>query len=152
MRRFVQVSCVVALLILSSKTVMADQPIAIEIHGGAGTIDRSQMTEAREKTIRAALEAAVQAGHAVLDSGGSSLDAVTAALKVLEDAPEFNAGRGAVLTHQGRVEMDASIMDGSNLNAGAVASVGGIRHPIEAARAVMDDSPHVMLVGDGAET
>jgi beta-aspartyl-peptidase (threonine type) len=144
--------CVLALVMLPSIAAMADQPIAIAIHGGAGTIERSQMTEEREATIRSALESAAEAGHSILADGGSSLDAVTAALRVLEDAPEFNAGRGAVLTHQGRVEMDASIMDGNSLNAGAVASVGGIRHPIEAARAVMDRSPHVMLVGDGAET
>lgn len=152
MRCLVHLSCFLSLLIFSSGAVMAEEPIAIAIHGGAGTIERSRMTEEREATIRSALETAVRAGHSVLEAGGSSLDAVTAALKVLEDAPEFNAGRGAVLTHEGRVEMDASIMDGGSLNAGAVASVSGVRHPIDAARAVMDESPHVMLVGEGAET
>ncbi len=133
-----------------SASTMADKPIAIAIHGGAGTIERDQMSDEREQAIRAALDSALSAGHAVLSEGGSSLDAVTAAINVLEDAPEFNAGRGAVLTNEGSVEMDASIMDGANLDAGAVASIKGVRHPIKAARHVMTDSPHVMLVGDGA--
>ncbi len=131
---------------------MAEQPIAIAIHGGAGTIERDQLGTEREQAIRTALESAVNAGHAILEEGGSSLDAVAAAVRILEDAPEFNAGRGSVLTNQGRVEMDASIMSGKNLDAGAVASVRGIRNPIEAARLVMTDSPHVMLIGEGAET
>ena len=118
---------------------------------GAGTITPDQMTPERELAIRAALEQAVKAGHAVLDEGGSSLDAVTEAIRIMEDAPEFNAGRGAVLTEAGRVEMDAAIMDGATLEAGAVASVTGLRHPIDAARRVMTDSPHVMLMGEGAE-
>lgn len=141
-----------ALLLLISPLAMAERPIAIAVHGGAGTIERGQMTEEREASIRAALEAAVKAGHEVLANGGSSLDAVIAAVNILEDAPEFNAGRGAVLTNAGTVELDASIMEGSQLNAGAVASVRGIRNPINAARLVMEESPHVMLVGEGAET
>ncbi len=128
-----------------------DGPIAIAIHGGAGTISRSEMSPEREAAIRAELKQAVEAGHSVLAAGGSSLDAVAAAIRLLEDAPQFNAGRGAVLTQAGRVEMDASIMDGRTLAAGAVASVTGLRHPIEAARRVMTDSPHVMLIGEGAE-
>jgi L-asparaginase / beta-aspartyl-peptidase len=143
---------ILALLALLSSLAMAERPIAIAVHGGAGTIERGQMTAEREAAIRAALEAAVQAGHAILAEGGSSLDAAIAAVNVLEDAPEFNAGRGAVLTNAGTVELDASIMDGKTLDAGAVASVRGIRHPIKAARLVMDQSPHVMLVGEGAET
>ncbi len=131
---------------------MAERPIAIAVHGGAGTIERGQMTAEREQAIRTALESAVQAGHRILADGGTSLDAVTAAVNILEDAPEFNAGRGAVLTNVGTVEMDASIMDGSTLDAGAVASVRGIRHPINAARLVLTDSPHVMMIGEGAET
>ncbi|MDT8448659.1 MAG: isoaspartyl peptidase/L-asparaginase [Wenzhouxiangellaceae bacterium] len=126
-------------------------PIAIAIHGGAGTIRRESLSETREATIRSALENAVRSGHDVLNAGGDAAEAVIAAITVLEDAPEFNAGRGAVLTSQGRVEMDASIMTGRDLNAGAVASVTGIRHPILAARAVLEHSPHVMLVGEGAE-
>lgn len=129
-----------------------DAPIAIAIHGGAGTIAREQMQPEREAAIRDALERAARAGHAVLSSGGAAVDAVTAAITVLEDAPEFNAGRGAVLTSEGHVEMDASLMTGHDLQAGAIASVRGIRHPILAARAVLEDSPHVMLVGRGAET
>lgn len=126
-------------------------PIAIAIHGGAGTISRTDMTAEREAAIRDALEKAVRAGYRVLERGGPSIDAVTAAITLLEDAPEFNAGRGAVLTSEGRVEMDASIMTGHDLNAGAVAGVGGVRHPILAARAVLEHSPHVMLAGAGAE-
>ncbi|MGY6629652.1 MAG: isoaspartyl peptidase/L-asparaginase family protein [Wenzhouxiangella sp.] len=129
----------------------SERPIAIAVHGGAGTIERGQMSEEREASIRAALTAAVEAGQSILAEGGSSLDAVTAAVRILEDAPEFNAGRGAVLTAEGRVELDASIMVGNTLDAGAIASVRGVRHPIDAARRVMEDSPHVMLVGQGAE-
>lgn len=139
-----------AALLLISSLAMAEQPIAIAIHGGAGTIERDQMSPERERIIREALETAVKAGQAILAEGGTSLNAVVTAIRVLEDAPEFNAGRGAVLTNTGSVEMDASIMDGNSLNAGAVAGVQGIRHPIEAARLVMTDSEHVLLVGEGA--
>lgn len=127
------------------------EPVAIAIHGGAGTISRESLTAERERTIRDALENAIGAGHGVLEKDGAAIDAVIAAITVLEDAPEFNAGRGAVLTSQGQVEMDASLMTGHDLGAGAVASVQGIRHPILAARAVLEHSPHVMLVGAGAE-
>ncbi len=126
--------------------------VALAIHGGAGTISRDRMTPEREAAIRGALEQAARAGHAVLTRGEPAVDAVIAAITVLEDAPEFNAGRGAVLTAEGRVEMDASLMTGHDLQAGAVASVRGIRHPILAARAVLERSPHVMLVGEGAQT
>ncbi len=139
-----------ATLIAMSQTAPAESPIAIAIHGGAGTIERGNLSPAQEEAIRSALTEAIEAGHAVLHSGGSSLDAVTEAVRILEDAPQFNAGRGAVLTHEGEVELDASIMDGATLEAGAVASAQGIRHPIDAARAVMTDSPHVMLVSAGA--
>jgi L-asparaginase / beta-aspartyl-peptidase len=136
--------------LLACTAVMAESPVAIAIHGGAGTILPENMTAEREKAIRSALEQSIRAGHEVLESGGPSLEAVATALRVLEDAPEFNAGRGAVLTNTGTVEMDASIMDGRTLNAGAVASVKGIRHPIDAATRVLHDSPHVMLMGEGA--
>ncbi len=126
-------------------------PIAIAIHGGAGTIERANMSDARERQIRTALETAVRAGHEVLRQGDSSLEAVTRAITLLEDEAAFNAGRGSVLTHQGRVEMDASIMTGHDLAAGAVTGVRGLRHPILAARAVLEHSPHVMLSGRGAE-
>lgn len=156
MRCLIQLAAV-ALLFLSgtavSQTATPEEtsPVAIVIHGGAGTISRESLTEEREHAIRSALEKAVRAGHAALESDGAALDAVTAAITILEDAPEFNAGRGAVLTSESRVEMDASIMTGHDLGAGAIASTRGIRHPILAARAVLEHSPHVMLVGEGAE-
>ncbi|MFW5926667.1 MAG: isoaspartyl peptidase/L-asparaginase family protein [Wenzhouxiangella sp.] len=141
----------ICFLLLVPATLMAEAPIAIAIHGGAGTIDPDKMSAEREKAIREALDRAIHTGHGVLVEGGSSLDAVGAAIRVLEDAPEFNAARGAVLTNRETIEMDASIMDGSTMNAGAVGSVQGIRHPIDAARLVLDASPHVMLIGEGAE-
>jgi beta-aspartyl-peptidase (threonine type) len=125
-------------------------PPVLVIHGGAGVI-RREMTPAREKAIRAALTLALENGHAELKAGKSSLDAVTAALTVLEDEPNFNAGKGSVFTHDGRNELDAAIMDGNTLNAGAVAGVRRVKNPILLARAVMEQSPHVMLAGDGAE-
>ncbi|HEY3601893.1 MAG TPA: isoaspartyl peptidase/L-asparaginase [Chthoniobacterales bacterium] len=121
------------------------------IHGGAGTIERGEMTPPKEQAYRAGLEQALKAGYVVLERGASSLDAVEAAVRVLEDNPLFNAGKGAVFTHQGTNELDASIMDGKTLNAGAVAAVQHIRNPISLARLVMEKSPHVMLVGEGAE-
>ncbi len=126
-------------------------PIAIAIHGGAGTISRENMTPEREAAIRGVLEDSVRAGHAVLTDGGSSVDAVVAAIRIMEDSPLFNAGKGAVFNAEGQNELDASIMDGATLNAGAVAAVRHIRNPIELARSVMTDSEHVMLMGDGAE-
>lgn len=139
-------------LMLAPVQLMAESPVAIAIHGGAGTISPDQMSAEREAAIRSALEESARAGHGVLADGGRSLDAVVAAIRVLEDAPEFNAGRGAVLTNTGTVEMDASIMDGRSLDAGSVAAVKRIRHPVEAAVRVMNDSPHVMLFGEGAMT
>ena len=130
-----------------------DQPMkfGMVIHGGAGTIERSQMTAENEKAHREGLEQALKAGYAVLERGGSSLDAVEAAIRVLEDNPLFNAGKGAVFTHEGTNELDASIMDGKTLSTGAVAGVKHIRNPISLARLVMEKSPHVMLYGEGAE-
>lgn len=127
------------------------QPLAIVIHGGAGVINKSDLTPEREARYRSGLEAARDAGYAVLERGGSALDAVTAAVRTLEDDPNFNAGRGAVLNHNGIAELDSSIMDGKTLQAGAVAGVQHVRNPIELARTVMEKSPHVMLVGAGAE-
>jgi beta-aspartyl-peptidase (threonine type) len=130
----------------------ASEPtFALAIHGGAGTIRRSDLSPEREAEYRARLEEALRAGHAVLSGGGSSLDAVVATLTILEDSPLFNAGKGAVFTHEGAVELDASIMDGATKNAGAVAGVKRVRNPIALARLVMEKSPHVMLTGDGAE-
>ncbi len=124
---------------------------AMVIHGGAGTILKKTMTPAKEKAYIAGLTEALQAGYAKLKAGNSSLDAVEAAIHVLEDNPLFNAGKGAVFTHDGRNEMDAAIMNGKNLAAGSVAGVSTIRNPISAARAVMEKSEHVMLSGAGAE-
>ncbi len=127
------------------------QRYALAIHGGAGTISPDKITPEMERDLRAGLQQALEAGHAVLRDGGSSLDSVIAAVCVLEDDPLFNAGRGAVFTSAGTHEMDAAIMDGKNLAAGAVGSVKGIRNPILLAHAVMERSPHVMLSGQGAE-
>ncbi len=130
---------------------MSHTRFAIAVHGGAGTIERKTMTAEREKEYRSALEKAVRAGAAILQAGGSSLDAVEAAVRLLEDDPNFNAGRGAVFSSAGTNELDASIMDGENLKAGAVASVTRVKNPITLARAVMERSKHVTLEGDGAE-
>jgi L-asparaginase / beta-aspartyl-peptidase len=121
------------------------------IHGGAGTITRGSVTPEMEAQYHAALEEALQAGYRILADGGSSLDAVEAAVRVLEDAPQFNAGRGAVFTSEGRNELDAAIMDGRTLQAGAVAGVTTVRNPIALARLVMERSPHVMMIREGAE-
>ena len=125
------------------------KPIAIAVHGGAGVM--RNMTSAQQKMYRKALESALDAGHRILAGGGTSLDAVGAAVVALEDDPLFNAGRGAVYNAAGKHELDASIMDGATLRAGAVAAVSRIRNPVRAARAVMEKSPHVLLVGRGAE-
>src|SRR5688572_677462 len=126
-------------------------PITLVIHGGAGNISRQNMTPEKEKAYQEGLNAALKAGYAILEKGGTSLDAVEAAIRVMEDNPLFNAGKGAVFTNDGRNELDAAIMDGATLKAGSVAGVSTIRNPISAARAVMERSPHVMLVGRGAE-
>jgi L-asparaginase / beta-aspartyl-peptidase len=124
---------------------------AIAIHGGAGATPRSEITPEVEARYRTGLQTALDAGAAILERGGTSLDAVTSAVRILEDDPLFNAGRGAVLTRRGRVELDASIMDGRTLAAGAVAGIEHVRNPIELARRVMEKSRHVLLVGQGAE-
>jgi beta-aspartyl-peptidase (threonine type) len=124
---------------------------AIAAHGGAGTISPADMTPEREHAYRVALEQSVNAGHAVLARGGSSLDAVTAAVLVLEDSPLFNAGKGAVFNAEGEHELDAAIMDGASRKAGAVAGLQRARNPILVARAVMEKTSHVMLSGAGAE-
>ena len=129
----------------------AAEKALLVIHGGAGTITRNGMSAEMEQQYRAGLEQALRAGHAVLSKGGSSLDAVEAAIRVLEDNPLFNAGKGAVFTHEGRNELDASIMDGRTKAAGSIAGVTIIRNPITAARAVMEKSKHVMMIGRGAE-
>lgn len=121
------------------------------IHGGAGVIERARMSPGEDAAIRAALDRALEAGAAILSGGGSSLDAVEAAVRVLEDDPHFNAGRGSVFAYDGAIEMDASIMDGRDRNAGAVTGVTATRNPISLARRVMEDSPHVFLSREGAD-
>jgi L-asparaginase / beta-aspartyl-peptidase len=156
--RAIWLSCLLILLNcgwgsgLSSPPAHAEEGehVVLLIHGGAG-IRRANLSEEQEIQARQVLEQAVRAGHAVLKQGGSSLDAVQAAIMVLEDAPEFNAGRGSVLNSTGQVEMDASIMDGSTRDAGAVAAVTAVQNPIALARLVMTDTPHVLMIGAGAE-
>lgn len=126
-------------------------PYSIAIHGGAGTITRASMSPEKEAAYMAALDTALTIGETILKNGGTSLDAVEKTISYLEDCPLFNAGRGAVFTHEGKNELDASIMDGSNQKAGAVGSVMTVKHPIRLARAVMEKSPHVFLSGRGAE-
>jgi beta-aspartyl-peptidase (threonine type) len=124
---------------------------AIAIHGGAGVIERKDLSSETERAYREALARALDVGSEVLREGGSALDAIEAAVRLMEDDPLFNAGRGAVFTAEGRNELDASIMHGEKLEAGSVAGLTTVRHPISAARAVMEKSPHVMLIGQGAE-
>lgn len=124
---------------------------AIVIHGGAGTIERSSMDEATEKAYHEALNQALDAGEDILKNGGKSIDAVVAAIKVMEDSPLFNAGKGAVFTNDGKNELDASIMTGDTQMAGAAGSITTIKNPITLARAIMERSEHVMMIGKGAE-
>jgi len=142
-------SLVLVAVFLIWNASMAATPVLV-VHGGAGVI-RKDLTPEKEKEVRADLETALGAGYAVLKSGGSSLDAVEKTIVVLEDSPRFNAGKGAVFTHEGVNELDAAIKDGATLRAGAIAGVHRVRNPILLARAVMEKSPHVMLTGDGAE-
>ncbi|MDZ4320894.1 MAG: isoaspartyl peptidase/L-asparaginase [Phenylobacterium sp.] len=142
----------VVLASLVTGSAMAQPKWAIVVHGGAGVIERADLTPEQEAAYRAAMTKVTQAGGEVLENGGSALDAIEAAIHLLEDDPLFNSGRGAVFTAEGRNELDASIMDGATLKAGAVAGVTRTRHPISLARAVMEKSPHVMLMGSGADT
>lgn len=121
------------------------------IHGGAGTILKANMTDSLEAAYREVLERAVRAGHEILANGGEAMEAVTASINIMEDSPLFNAGKGAVFTHEETNELDASVMDGATLNAGAVAGVTHIKNPIDLAVEVMNNSDHVMLAGAGAE-
>ena len=134
-----------------SATIMFAQEPVLVIHGGAGNISVESIPDSLEQLYRQALEKALDAGFEILENGGTSLEAVKTAINTLEDSPLFNAGKGAVFTSHGTNEMDASIMDGATLNAGAVAGVRHIRNPINAAIAVMEQSPHVMMSGEGAE-
>src|SRR5438067_1293095 len=132
-------------------STMTGQKIQLAVHGGAGTIERSKMTPEKEQEYRTGLENALRTGREILQRGGSSLDAVEAAVRVLEDDPHFNAGKGSVFTSAGTNEMDAAIMDGRTRSAGAVAGVEHVRNPIVLARAIMEKSKHVFLIGSGAE-
>ena len=129
----------------------AKPEITMVIHGGAGTITRDKMTPNEERELSETLTEALERGMKILRDSGTSLDAVEASIRVLEDSPLFNAGKGAVFTTDGKNELDASIMDGSTLKAGAVASVTTIKNPITAARAVMEKTKHVLLIGEGAD-
>ena len=140
-----------AAALLAAPLPAGEHPVVIVIHGGAGVIERSHMSPEREASYRAGLAAALDAGYAVLERGGAALDAVAAAVRTMENDPQFNAGRGAVLNHDGFCELDAAIMDGTGPRAGAVAGVHHVRNPIDLARLVMDKSPHVLLAGQGAE-
>lgn len=158
MRRLLFICAV--LLVMPAKSLRAQEkssapkPVTdfvLVIHGGAGVIPKEDLTPEKEKASRATLDAALLAGHSVLARGGKSVDAVIAAIKILEDSPLFNAGKGSVLTAEGTVGMDASLMDGATRKAGACADVKHVKNPIELARLVMDKTPHVLLVGEGAE-
>ena len=134
------------------KTLKTSKNFGIVIHGGAGTILKENMSDSLEIAYREKLKEAISIGHSILKNGGSAMEAVTKTINVMEDSPLFNAGKGAVFTHDETNELDASVMDGSNLNAGAVAGVTRIKNPIDLALSVMNNSPHVMLSGKGAET
>ena len=151
------VSAMLSVLVsLPSKTQVpppqdVPHPIAIVMHGGAGDIRRKDLSPEEDAAFRHTLSLALKTGYAVLERGGTSMDAVVAAIKVLEDSPLFNAARGAVFTHSGRIQLDAAVMDGSTRKAGAVGAVEHVKNPIALARLVMDKSPHVLLVGPGAD-
>ena len=138
-------------LVAQKEMNKGQQNFVLVIHGGAGTITRENMTEQNERAYKLSLEKALQAGYEILNSRGSSVDAVEAAVKILEDNPLFNAGKGAVFTHEGKIELDAAVMNGKNLAAGSMAGVTTIKNPVIGARAVMEKSGHVMLIGKGAE-
>ncbi|MFL0353216.1 isoaspartyl peptidase/L-asparaginase family protein [Xanthomarina sp. GH4-25] len=140
------------LAISKDKIAIKTNEFAIVIHGGAGTILRENMSAEDEAAYKLKLEEAIRVGYNILKNGGSSLDAVEKTINIMEDSPLFNAGKGAVFTNAGANELDASIMDGKTLNAGASAGTRTVKNPINLAKAVMDNSPHVMLSGKGAET
>lgn len=154
MKNIVKVFMLVALTVSAAahaETKESRKMFSIAIHGGAGVISRAQLGPDDGASYRAGLAEALDAGYTVLEAGGSSLDAVTTAVRILEDNPLFNAGKGAVLAHDGYAELDASIMDGRTLAAGAVTGLRHVKNPIDLARRVMENSPHVFLSGSGAE-
>lgn len=151
-RRTVAIAVACGAALGAGKPLHADsESITLVVHGGAGTIRKADMSPEEERQYRSKLKESLMKGYLILKAGGSSLDAVEAAVQILEDSPLFNAGKGAVFTAEGKNELDASIMDGSTMQAGAVAGVTTIKNPIRAARAVMEQTRHVMLVGPGAE-
>lgn len=150
MRTAIFLFCIVIGMLTMNLAAETSPPIAIALHAGAGTISKGDMSPETEKEIRTTLEKALRAGHEILAAGGTSLDAVTRTVTLLEDSPHFNAARGAVFNAEGKNELDASIMDGATLEAGAVAGVRNVRNPILLARKIMTDSKHVMLMGEGA--
>ncbi|HPQ09025.1 MAG TPA: isoaspartyl peptidase/L-asparaginase [Bacteroidia bacterium] len=131
--------------------IMSQQKFGIVIHGGAGNILPEHFSKELEEAYHQKMQEALQAGYSILEKGGNATDAVVAAIKIMEDSPLFNAGKGSVYNNKGQIEMDASIMEGKELKAGSVAGVRRIKNPIEAARLVMEQTPHVMMVGKGAE-
>jgi len=145
---------VIFFLIKEKSPVFSDESVNVKfgivVHGGAGFSRPGDMDTEEEQLILSIMDQAINAGYQVLENGGSSIDAVEAAIRILEDSPEFNAGKGSVYTFEGYNELDASIMSGDDLNAGAVAAVRDIKNPIAAARKVMESSPHVLLSGVGA--
>lgn len=144
-------SVLFAATLFTATSALAEAPITIVIHGGAGALERGRYTDAEEAAYKAKLNEALDAGYAVLDAGGSSVDAVQTAIVLLEDSPLFNAGKGAVFTYDGKNELDASIMDGATGKAGAAAGLAHVKNPIRLARLIMEKSPHVMMIGEGAE-
>lgn len=151
MNRPFRIKLVILILLISCAIYSQDKKFGIVIHGGAGKIVKENFSDEQQKQYREKLEEALQSGYSILEKNGNSLDAVIAAINILEDSPLFNAGKGAVLTNEGKAELDASIMDGKTLAAGAVAGLSHIKNPINLARLVMEKSSHVFLIGDGAE-
>lgn len=141
----------ILVIVFNSALAQTDRKPVLVIHGGAGTILKASMSAEKEKAYVQSLEFALKKGYEILQSGGSSLDAVETVVKMLEDNPLFNAGKGAVFTNEGKIELDAAIMNGKTMAAGSVAGVTSVRNPITAARAVMERSEHVMMIGKGAE-
>lgn len=151
MRGYLKYALLLLVLTVASDASAQTKKYILVVHGGAGTILKGQLSPEGEKAYTEALTAALRSGYEILKNGGSSLQAVETAIRIMEDNPLFNAGKGAVFTHDGRNEMDAAIMNGQTLEAGAVAGVTRIKNPIAAARAVMEGSRHVMMTGPGAE-
>ncbi len=151
MKHIMNIPGVIFFLFIFLLPPLSAQPVKLVIHGGAGTIHKSALSDSLKSQYRSTLRQALIAGYAILEKGGTSVEAVKTAINILEDSPLFNAGKGSVFAHDGKNKMDASVMEGNARQAGAVAGVTTIKNPINAAIAVMDHSPHVMLSGKGAE-